>query len=370
MIPISDPKRQFAEIEDQILDELRKVLANGKYILGPNVAMLEKEICRKLGVTDAVGVANGTDALVLALESCGIGPGDEVITTPFTFFASSEAIVRVGAIPVFADVDKQTYQLDPAKIPDQITQHTKAILVVHLFGQTAEMDEIMAIAKQHRLKVIEDACQAFGAKYKGKEAGSIGDVGCFSFFPTKNLPTAGDGGLITTNNKKIADSIRSLRAHGSNRKYIHDAIGYNSRLDEMHAAILLQSLSRIDDWNNRRIELANRYSSALKDLTYIQLPKTAKDCHHIFHLYCIRSLQREKLMDHLEKSGITTGVYYPLCLHLQKSLKHLGYRKGDFPHAEKLSNQIFALPLFPGLTFTEQDIVIQALRTFAGDSSC
>lgn len=364
MIPISDPKSQLKPIKNEILDLFAEVLKSGHYILGPYVEKLEHEIANRLSVNEAIGVANGTDALVLTLEAFGIGKGDEVITTPFTFFATAEAITRVGATPVFVDVDKDSFNIDPKLIEEKVTLATKAILPVHIFGQPAKMDEIHKIAKKFDLVVIEDAAQAFGATYKGKEVGSLGDAACFSFFPTKNLSTMGDGGLVTTSNPNVAQKIRELRVHGSRRKYLHHKIGYNSRLDEVHAAILFTCLKYIDQWNRQRIMLANRYISELEELSFISLPKTEPNTKHVYHLFCIKSDFREDLIAHLTKHRIQSGIYYPRCLHLQEVYQDLNYKKGDLPVAEKLSEQLFAIPLYPNLSFKDQDKIIQVIKNF------
>lgn len=368
MIPISDPKGQLNPIQDEILNEVREVLVSGKYIMGPRVHELESRIAKRLGVSDAIAVANGTDALVLTLHAYGIGKGDEVITTPFTFFATAEAISKVGATPVFVDVDNRTFNLDPAKIREKITSATKVIIPVHLFGQPAYMDEINKIAKEHGLIVIEDACQAFGAKYKGKDVGSLGDAACFSFFPTKNLGTIGDGGIVTTSDTELAKKIRTLRIHGSNKKYFHDEIGYNSRLDEIHAAIILTGLKYIDSWNQKRLILASRYYANLKDLSTVKSPLQHKYATHVYHLYCLKSDARKEIMEHLKKHNIQTGIYYPRCIHLQKVYKNFGYQKGDLPVAESLSERLFAIPLYPSLSFKDQDLVIEALKSYGVNS--
>lgn len=364
MIPISDPKGQFTVIQSEIIEQIEQVLQSGQYILGPKVTELEKRIAEKLGVSEAISVANGTDALELALLALDIGEGDEVITTPFTFFATAEAIDRVGAVPVFVDVDEHTFNIDPEKIEEMITDRTKAILPVHLFGQPADMTKINKIAKQHSLYVIEDACQAFGAIHNGDYIGSLGDIACFSFFPTKNLSTMGDGGIMTTSNKTVANKIRTLRAHGSVKKYYHQEIGFNSRLDEIHAATLLVCLNHIDRWNKERIALANQYMQKLKNTPFIQLPKAAKEGTHVYHLFCIQSNHRDELKKDLAKQKISTGVYYPLPLHLQEALRHLGYRKGDFPIAETLSETLLAIPLFPSLSLDDQEYIIEAIQRF------
>ncbi|MDA7026708.1 DegT/DnrJ/EryC1/StrS family aminotransferase [Bacillus sp. CLL-7-23] len=361
MIPLIHLKKQFQAVKKEVLKELEEVLDSGQYILGPKVKELEKRIAQKLGVQEAVAVANGTDALVLTLEAYGIGKGDEVITTPFTFFASAEAISRVGATPVFVDVDPLTYNLDPKKVEETVTTATKAIIPVHIFGQPADMDDIMAIAKKHELFVIEDACQAFGADYRGRPVGSLGDAACFSFFPTKNLGTLGDGGMVVMSDPDLADQIRQLRTHGTNKKYFHDKIGFNSRLDELHAAILLILLEKIDGWNEQRREIAKRYKESLALAPHLTLPQEKADRTHIYHLYCIGAKNRSDMMKSLEKQQIHSGVYYPCCLHLQNVYASLPYNKGDFPVAESLSATLFAIPMSPFLSREEQDQVISAL---------
>lgn len=368
MIELVPLARQFQSILPEMVAAITETIESGKYVLGPNVKKLESEISAYLGVSHAVGVANGTDALVLTLDAFGIGPGDEVITTPFTFFASAEAISRVGAVPVFADIDPHTYCIDPARIEEKITPATKAIIPVHLFGQSADMDEIMDIADRHGLKVIEDACQAFGAEYKGRRVGSIGHAACFSFFPTKNLGTVGDGGLIVTSDDALARRARLLRQHGSDKKYYHITLGYNSRLDELHAAILRIALTKIDDWNKERMRLAERYREELKDVPYLTISPEKGDRTHIYHLFCVESSQREKLLEALQHQNIQSGVYYPRPLHLQQVYAHLNYGPGDFPVAERLSEQLFALPIGAFLYEEEQDQVIAALRNAKGET--
>ena len=367
MINLVDLRRQFQSVKSEILEATNDVIEKGNYILGPRVKELEEKIATKLGVSEAIAVANGTDALVLTLEAYGIGKGDEVITTPFTFFATAEAVSRVGAVPVFADVDPLTFNIDPLEIERKITSMTKAIMPVHLFGQPAEMDEINEIAKKYGLIVIEDACQAFGATYKDKWVGSLGDAACFSFFPTKNLGTLGDGGIITTSDVNLANRIRKLRTHGTTKKYHHDQMGYNSRLDELHAAILLVNLKRIDNWNQERRKVAEGYRHGLRDVPHLKLPIEADHRTHIYHLFCIRSDSREKMMEALSNAQIQTGVYYPRCLHLQEVYSSLNYKDGDFPVAESLSKNLFAIPMHPLLTQSEQDQIITILRENGGD---
>lgn len=362
MIPLINLKEHFEAIKDELLDEISEVLLSGQYILGPKVAELEQAIAKKLGVTEAIGVGNGTDALILTLDAFGIGKGDQVITSPFTFFATAEAITRVGATPVFVDVDPDTYCISPEKIKEKINEKTKAIIPVHLFGQSADMDTINAIANEHQLFVIEDACQAFGATYKGKPVGSLGHAACFSFFPTKNLGTMGDGGIVTTSDEGLAKKLRQLRIHGSEKKYFHNHIGYNSRLDEIHAAILLVGLQKIDTWNNQRIASANRYEAMLKDEKHIILPRVSHGNVHVYHLYCVKSSNRKEILKQLTNEKIQTGVYYPRCLHLQEAFKNLGYQQGDLPIAEDLSEKLLAIPMYPSMSEDHQSRVITALR--------
>ena len=367
MINLVDLKSQFQSLKNEILQEIDSIIDSGQYILGKKVRELEEKIAKRLGVSEAIAVANGTDALVLTLDAYGIRAGDEVITSPFTFFASAEAISRVGATPVFADVDPVTFNINPKEVEKKITSATKAIIPVHIFGQPADMDELNALAKKHGLLVIEDACQAFGSSYKGHPVGGLGNAACFSFFPTKNLGTMGDGGMITTSDSELANQIRKLRTHGTTKKYLHDRIGYNSRLDELHAAILLVNLAKIDEWNGKRRALAERYSQLFVDAVGIRVPQEAGDRIHIYHLYCLESDRREDLMAALVKANIQTGVYYPRSLHLQEVYSGLGYQEGDFPVAERLSEKLFAIPMHPFLTEEEQDRIVSILRQEGGN---
>lgn len=358
-IPLMDLHAQYLSLKQEMDSALLKVLDSGKYILGPNVTALEKEIAAYCGTDYAVGVGNGTDALVLCLDALGIGPGDEVITTSYSFFATSEAICRVRAIPVFIDIDGNTYNLDVSQIESRITKRTKAILPVHLFGQVALMDRIMEIARKHDLLVIEDACQGMGASYKGRKAGSWGDAGCFSFFPTKNLGGYGDGGIITTNNRDLADRLRMLRAHGSRKKYYNETIGYNSRLDEIQAALLRVKLPHLNAWNQARRDRAKRYNLLLKD-TGLKLPQTAPGADHVYHLYIVGHPQREQIVEALSREGIASGIYYPTPLH---RMEVYGPQRAEasLPIAEKASRETFAIPLFPEMTAQQQDYVGEKL---------
>lgn len=347
-IPLMDLKAQYRSIRDEVLKAVEGVLEGGRYILGPEVKALEEEVAALCGVDHGVGVANGTDALVLVLDALGIGPGDEVITTPFTFFATAESISRVGATPVFVDIDPGTFNLDASEIRRRITPRTKAILPVHIFGQPADMDEVMEVAEESGLWVIEDACQAIGAEYRGRKVGSLGHAACFSFFPTKNLGGYGDGGMIVTDDESLARKLRSLRVHGRTpeSKYINAAIGYNSRLDELQAAVLRVKLRRLEQWNGARRRKARLYDELLRDLP-VQTPVEAADRSHIYHLYIIQTEKRDELVEHLKRHGIASGVYYPIPLHLQQVYRSLGYREGSLPRAEQVAKRTLALPLYP-----------------------
>ncbi len=359
--------------------------------MGKTVLDFEKEFANYIGVKHAISVGNGTDALVLALKSIGIGAGDEVITTPFTFFATAEAISAVGGTPVFVDVNKDTFNIDTTKIEEKITSKTKAIMPVHIFGQSADMDEINEIAKKHNLMVIEDACQAIGGKYKGRKIGTLGDAACFSFFPTKNLGCAGDGGMIVTDNDEIATIARALRTHGSGEngqkaynllnnieeevqkaesandtvynplKYYNYLIGYNTRLDAIQAAILDVKIKEIDKWNARRREIVKAYNEALQNNALVT--PVAKDYNeHVYHMYILQSENREEVIEKLKEAGIATGVYYPVPLHLQKVYKNLGYKEGDMPVAEYLSHRTFAIPVYPELNEEQVQYIISKLK--------
>lgn len=367
LISLNDLKRQYNLIAEQINKSILETLESGQYILGPRVAKFENLCSQYLNIRHCIGVANGTDALTIALEALEIGKDDEVITTPFTFFATAEAIVRVGAKPVFVDIHPLSYNIDPDEIEKKITSKTKAIIPVHIFGQVCNMDKIVAIAKEHNLFVIEDACQAFGAEYNGKKAGTIGDVGCFSFFPTKNLGGYGDGGLICTDHDEIAQRIRMLRQHGSRKKYYNEMIGYNSRLDELQAAILLVKIGYIDEWNRRRIEIAQVYNKMI-NLDGIIKPTKVEPFEkgHIYHLYVLQHEKRDEIMKYLNEKGIASGIYYPVPLHLTKAMEFLGYKQGDFEVAEKVSQRSFAIPMFPELTMEEIEYIANSINDFGG----
>jgi dTDP-4-amino-4,6-dideoxygalactose transaminase len=362
-IPLLDLKAQMAPIREELLQAVAKVLDNGQYIMGPEVKAFEEEVARYVGVKHAIGVANGTDALLLALDAAGVGAGDEVITTPFTFFATAEVVSQLGATPVFVDIDEKTYNIDVKQIEAKITDKTKAIIPVHIFGQPANMDEIMALAEAHNLFVLEDSAQALGSEYKGRKIGTLGHAATYSFFPTKNLGGYGDGGMVVTNDDELAQKIRILRVHGSNPKYYHSMIGYNSRLDEMQAAMLRIKLRHLDDWNNGRRERAALYNELLKDTPLIT-PYAAEDRKHIYHLYIVQADDRDQLMAYLKEKGISTGVYYPVPLHQQDVYKPLGYEKGSLPVSEYMSNRTFALPLYAELETETIHKIVDTIKEY------
>ncbi len=360
-IQLLDLQAQYNQLKDKMDKAVLAVMQRGRFVLGPEVRALEQEIAEYCGVKHAIGVANGTDALLLVLRAWGIGPGDEVITTPFTFFASAEVVSQVGATPVFVDIDQRTLNMDVTQLESKITSKTKAIIPVHIFGQMVDMEPLMHIAEKYNLRVLEDACQAIGAEYQGKKAGSIGDAGCFSFFPTKNLGGYGDGGMIVTNDGDLAEKVRLLRAHGSKTKYYHTEVGYNSRLDEIQAAILRVKLPYLDTWNGARRDKARFYSAMLSGTAYVT-PYEVAGHKHVFHLYVLRSKNRENIMAELKLKGISSAIYYPVPLHLQQVYNSLGYRKGDLPVAEQAALESFAIPLYPELTDEQMHYIIAALK--------
>lgn len=361
MIPILDSKRQYATIGEEVEREVVEVLRSGQYILGKHNNALQEELAEYIGVKHAVTLNSGTDALHLALRALDIGPGDEVISTAFTFVATTEAIGIVGATPVFADIDNDTFNIDPKKIEDLITPKTKAIIPVHLYGQPCDMDAIMDIAKRHNLYVIEDACQAIGALYKGKMVGSIGDVGCFSFYPTKNLGAMGDGGLLTTNSEAIKDRVIALRNHGGAVRYHHDEIGVNSRLDEVQAAVLRIKLKHINEWNKKRRENAARYNELFSQYSDIITPVELDDTYCVYHQYTVKIPNRDNIHKMLIERGVGAMLYYPIPLHLQKVHAHLGVGAGSLPNTERNTEVVISLPMFPELTAEEQKTVADTL---------
>jgi dTDP-4-amino-4,6-dideoxygalactose transaminase len=362
-LPIVDLTPQWIDTKDELMATVEAVLSGGKYILGEHVTLLEEEVSAYTGAKFAVGVANGTDGLILALHAFGIGFGDEVITTPFTFFATAEAIVRLGATPVFVDVEQHSFNLNPEEVEKRITPRTRAIMPVHLFGQMANLPVLRQIADKHGLLLIEDACQAIGATQNGQGVGTIGDAAVLSFFPTKNLGGCGDGGMVLVRDAEIANRLKRLRLHGSVRKYIHEETGWNSRLDELQAAILRVKLKHLEGWTRHRIALANRYNEAFKNLG-IGLPVASPDTRHVYHLYTVVTKERDALKEALANAGIASGVYYPVPLHLQKSLSALGCKEGDYPVTEYLAKHALSLPLYPGMQEQDQDAVMNAVRAF------
>lgn len=361
MIPILDLKRQYNQIGNEIEKEVVEVLRSGSYILGKHNKGLEAELSEYIGVKHAVALNSGTDALHLALRALDIGEGDEVITTAFTFVATTEAIGIVGAKPVFVDIDSDTFNIDVEKIENAITPKTKAILPVHLYGQPANMKVIMEIAKKHDLFVIEDCCQAIGAKIDGKMVGSFGDVGCFSFFPTKNLGAMGDGGLLTTNSQAIKDRVIALRNHGGAVRYYHDEIGVNSRLDEVQAAILRIKFKHIDEWNKKRRTNAYRYNELFAGCKDIQTPTELDDTYCVYHQYTVKIPNRDEVHKLLQEAGVGAMLYYPVPLHLQKVHAYLGVKEGALPKTEADTKVVISLPMFPELTPEEQKIVADTL---------
>lgn len=362
MIPILDLKQQYQDLKADIDAAMQRVAAEAHYILGPNVKALEAEVAAYCGCEHGVGVANGTDALHLALRALRIGPGDEVITTPFTFIATTEAIGMVGAKPVFVDIDLATHNMDAAKIEAAINPRTRAILPVHLYGQPCDMDPILGIAQRHQLKVVEDCAQALGAKYKGRMVGSLGDLGCLSFFPTKNLGCFGDGGMVVTDDKLLADRVEMLRRHGGRVKYRSEELGLNSRLDELQAAILRVKLPRLDGWLEARRAVARCYDEALAGITGVARPSEIPDVHAAYHQYTVRVADRDGLQQRLRLAGVQTMIYYPVPLHLQEVHAGLKHATGDFPEAEEAARSVISLPMFPELGEAQQGKVVRALE--------
>jgi dTDP-4-amino-4,6-dideoxygalactose transaminase len=355
-----DLGKQFSEIREEILLMMSTILESSQYILGPKVREFEGKMAEYTGVPQAIGVASGTDALHLAVEALDIGDGDEVITTPFTFFATAEAIVYTGAKPVFVDIELDTFNIDCSKIEEKITPRTKAILPVHLFGHPCDMEKIMEIARRHNLFVIEDCAQAIGASVRGKKVGSFGDTGCFSFYPSKNLGAYGDGGMITLRSSELADSIRGLRNHGSKGSYVHESVGFNSRLDEIQAGILLVKLKRLDGYNKKRRMNASLYRAALSGS--VRCPSEKEGACHVYNQYTILSGERDRIQKTLKENTVSSVVYYPRPLHLQKALGFLGHKEGDFPLAEQASREVLSLPMYPELEGSGIETVAEIIK--------
>ena len=376
-VPLLDLRRQYAQVRAEILSALERVCDSQQFILGAEVAQFEKEVSATVGVQETVGCASGTDALWLALVAAGVQPGDSVITTPFSFFASASSVVRAGARPLFVDVDPRTLNLNPELVARRMktTPNLRAILPVHLYGQCADMDSFRSIAAEFRLALIEDAAQAFGASWRGERAGSLGKAAAFSFYPTKNLSAAGEAGCVTTQDSQVAERMRSLRNHGSRERYFHDEMGWNSRLDGMQAAVLRVKMKHLEEWNRGRRERAAAYdarftraglraSNGNDPRSPVQFLECLPQAHHIYHQYVVRAQRRDELRKFLAERGVGTEVYYPLPLHLQKCFAYLGYREGDLPEAERAAREVLALPIFPELTDEEQNYVVETIAEF------
>ena len=364
-VPLLDLKRQYLTIREEINEAIAEVVESQGFKLGPKVAAFEKSIADYCGTKRAVGVASGTDAILLALMAVGVGRDDEVITTPYTFFATAGAVTRVGAVPVFVDIDPATYNIDPSLIEAAVTAKTKAIMPVHLYGQCADMDPILEVANRHGIAVVEDAAQAIGAEYKGRRAGSLGAAGCFSFFPSKNLGGYGDGGMITTDSDEMADLLVSLREHGQTEAYHHWTIGTNSRLDALQAAILAVKLRHLDAWSDGRSANADYYDARFEG-TQVTAPLREEWSRHIYNQYVVRVPDRDALLAHLRGNGIGCALYYPVPLHLQECFRALGYGKGDLPEAEKAALGTISIPVFSLLTDEETEHVADVVLGFVG----
>jgi dTDP-4-amino-4,6-dideoxygalactose transaminase len=370
-IPLCDIQSQYQELEARIQEALKRVLASGQVILGPEVAALEADVARYCGAGYGVGCSSGSDALSLALHALGIGPGDEVILPPFTFFATVGAVCRAGARPVFADIDPATYNLDPLQVENKITERTRAILPVHLFGQCTDMDPLWHITERHNVAIIEDAAQAIGAEYHGKRTGTLGAIACFSFYPSKNLGAMGDAGMVVTSDPDWADKMRWLRCHGMEPKYHHKYLGWNARLDALQAAILRVKLPCLDHWTQARQNVARRYDALIEEHHlghFLQRPVVRPQRRHVFNQYVVRVArgQRDALIRHLRADKIGCEIYYPRPLHLQECLAYLDYREGDFPASEEASRCVLALPMYPELKADQQRRVIHSCAAFLG----
>lgn len=365
MIPILDLRKQIASIRREIDEAIKKVIDNANFILGLEVKELEHEIAAYAQVKYAIGVSNGTDAIRLSLAALGLMPGDGVICPAFTYYATAGAVASIGARPIFTDIEPNTYTLSLEGLEKTIKKgrRIKVIIPVHLYGQCADMEGVRKIAKKYKLKIVEDTAQAFGAEYKGRKAGTIGDCGSVSFFPGKNLGAFGDAGGVLTNSRAIAEKIRLLRNQGNQEKYFHSLLGYNHRLDTLQAAVLRVKLQHLDSWNRKRQEIAEYYNQQLKDAASITTPFVPAYTTHIYHQYVLRmNTSSEKLIAHLKNKGIDARVYYPVPLHLQKCFKYLGYKRGDFPESEKAAKQTLAIPVYPDLTQEEKDYIIVSIK--------
>lgn len=377
-VPLLDLKAHHVPLQKEIMAALEQTFLSQAFILGPEVAKLEVRVASYSQAKCGIGVSSGTDALLISLMAIGVSPGDEVITTPYSFFATAGAVARLGAKPVFVDIDPKTYNIDPSKIGKAITAKTKAIIPVHLYGQCADMAPIVDLAHQHNLKVIEDAAQAIGAEYRdGRRAGSIGTVGCLSFFPSKNLGALGDGGMVITNDQELAERMKVLRVHGGKPKYYHKLIGGNFRLDAIQAAVLNVKLNYLDDWTRRRQDNARRYETLFQQSGLVQKGKvrlpdpvyreSGTKHYHIYNQFVLRVEKRDELMGHLKQKGIGTEIYYPVPFHLQECFRYLGHKEGDFPECERAAKQTVAIPIYPELTVTQQEEVVSTIMGFYED---
>lgn len=367
-VPLLDLQAQYAALRDDLLQAVERVMSSQRFVLGDEVRRLEASIAEYCQTKHAIGCASGSDALLLALMALDVKAGDEVITTPFSFFATAACIARLGARPVFVDIDPRTYNIDPSRVAGAITSRTKVIMPVHIYGQCAPMDPLLDVAQRHGLPVVEDAAQAIGATDNSRRAASMGLIGCFSFYPTKNLGGAGDGGMLTTSDDEVAARLRRLRAHGGSNEYEHEEVGINSRLDELQAAVLNVKLPSLDKWSDERAQKAETYTKLLNeaDLRFpLVTPEVRADGRHIFHQYVIRVPgNRDALMEHLKQHEIGSKVYYPIPLHQQQCFEYLGYKKGDFPEAEAAASETFALPAYPELTEEQQVYVVETIKRF------
>jgi dTDP-4-amino-4,6-dideoxygalactose transaminase len=373
-VPSLDLSREYAAIGPLLLKAVESVFSSQNFIMGTPVADFERAAGEKCGMAQAIGCSSGTDALWLALEGARIGPGDAVITTAFSFFATVSAILRAGARPLLADIDAETFNLDPATARASLTPDTRAVIPVHLYGQTVDWDCFALLQQERGVLLIEDAAQAFGASWDGRAAGALGDAAAFSFYPTKNLSAGGDAGMVTTTSEGIADRVRLLRVHGMRRRYYHDEVGWNSRMDTLQAAVLLVKLGFINEWNAQRRTLAEHYRVLFERTGMVEagfypqngviLPKTKRKAAHVFHQYVVRVRRRDELKAFLRKRGVGSEIYYPLALHQQPALRSLGYSEGAFPESERAAQEVLALPIFPQLTFEEQEIVVNAIADF------
>jgi len=368
-VPLCDLGIQYQQIRPQVEEAVLRVLNSGQAILGPEVVALEKETAAYCGAEHGIGCGSGTDALLLALHALEIGPGDEVILPPFTFFATVGSVLRTGATPVFADIDPVTYNIDPVQVAAKITKKTRAIMPVHLYGQCADMEALWALAEEHDITIIEDAAQAIGAEYRGTRTGTLGGIAAFSFYPSKNLGTYGDAGLVTTNHAGWAERMKTLRVHGMEPKYYHKYLGWNARIDAIHAAILRVKLPYLEKWTAQRQAAAKRYDALIAATGLersMQRPTVIADCRHVFNQYVVRvpAGDRDGLMNHMRQNGVSCEIYYPVPLHLQECIGHLGYRAGDFPISEAACQSVIALPMFPDITEAQQQRVVDVCASY------